>query len=69
MRKGRRTILYSVLFNAGMCLLTLWLPLLAVSLTALAWIVYLIMGLRAHLPGGQHTSRRSRRLSARIIGV
>lgn len=41
----RRSIFYTVLFNMGMCILSLWLPIIAVSLTALAWLAYLVMGI------------------------
>ena len=41
----QRSISYTVMFNVAMCILSLWLPILAVSLTALAWLVYLLMGI------------------------
>lgn len=41
----RKKIAYSVIFNISMCALAFWLPILAVLLTALAWIIYLIMGI------------------------
>lgn len=41
----RGTILYTVYFNAAMCILSFWLPLVALILTAMAWIFYLSMGI------------------------
>jgi hypothetical protein len=29
----------------AMCILSLWLPIIAVCLTALAWLIYLVMGI------------------------
>ena len=45
LKKTRQSILYTVAFNIIMCFLAFWFPVLAVCLTALAWIVYLIMGI------------------------
>lgn len=45
MKGTRRSILFTVVFNTVMCFLAIWLPIVAVCLTALAWIVYLIMGI------------------------
>ncbi|MEZ5015165.1 MAG: TMEM175 family protein [Chitinophagales bacterium] len=42
----RTTILYTVVFNALMCVLAFFAPLIALILTAMAWIVYLILGIR-----------------------
>jgi len=41
----RRTIFYTVIFNAVMCIIVFWVPLVAMALTALAWFLYLIMGI------------------------
>lgn len=41
----KRSVLLTVLFNALMCGLAFWLPMVAVILTALAWIVYLVIGI------------------------
>lgn len=43
--KTGKSIIYTVIFNATMCVLAFWLPMVAVTLTALAWIVYLVMGI------------------------
>lgn len=42
----KKNIIYTVIFNIAMCVLALWLPMVALSLTALAWLVYLVMGIR-----------------------
>ena len=41
----RRKIMYTVIFNLAMCLLSFWLPMVALILTAMAWLVYLVMGI------------------------
>ena len=41
----RKSISYTVIFNIVMCVLSFWLPLVAVVLTALAWLIYLMMGI------------------------
>jgi|SRR5665647_1004121 uncharacterized membrane protein len=41
----RKNISFTVIFNIAMCALAFWFPIIAVSLTALAWLIYLIMGI------------------------
>ena len=43
--KTGKSIIYTVIFNLGMCIMAFWFPMTAVTLTALAWIVYLAMGI------------------------
>ncbi len=45
-KETRTTIIYTVIFNGAMCILAFWLPLVALSLTALAWIGYLFLGIK-----------------------
>jgi uncharacterized membrane protein len=45
MRKTRRSIFYTVVFNIAMCFLAFVWPVLAVCLMALAWVVYMVMGI------------------------
>ncbi len=41
----RKNISFTVIFNIAMCVLSFWFPIIAVSLTALAWLIYLVMGI------------------------
>jgi len=43
--KTGKSIVYTVIFNALMCVLAFWFPLLSVTFTALAWVIYLVMGI------------------------
>lgn len=45
MRQTRRSICYTVIFSVAMCCLAFVSPVLAVCLTALAWVAYMVMGI------------------------
>ena len=42
---GRKGTIYSVFYNIAMCVLSFWYPMVAVILSAVAWLAYMIMGI------------------------
>lgn len=42
---GRNGIIYAVFYNIAMCVLSFWAPIVAVLLTAVAWLAYMVMGI------------------------